>query len=130
MSASTLATWRISEIVLVVIVTTVPGAASCWPSAKLVVTTGIARGVLAVTLVSRPRRSGVPWLKTIAPIAPASVAFWILISNVHVPRCRSAMLPAVKPAKSASSQPLVLAAGLAMLRSTAWTVPVTVPLPE
>ena len=51
------------------------------------------------------------------------------MANVHVPRCMSAMLPAGKPAKSAASQPLVLARGGTRLMSTGVTPAVTVPLP-
>jgi len=41
----------------------------------------------------------------IAPEAPASWAFTTFSANVQVPRCIRAIASAVKPAKSASSQP-------------------------
>ena len=54
----------------------------------------------------------------IAPEAPASWALTTFSANVHVPRCISAMLPAVKAAKSASSQPDVDARGGTRFTST------------
>src|SRR5690242_673884 len=58
--------------------------------------------------LNRPVRSGLvlPSLKMITPVAPAAWAFVALIAKVHVPRWISAMLPALKPAKSAGSHPL------------------------
>ncbi len=48
-----------------------------------------------------------PSLKMMTPAAPASKAFCALTEKSHVPRCTSAMLPAVKSAKSSGSHPLV-----------------------
>ena len=62
--------------------------------------------------------------------APAFCALRALTPNSQNPRWTSAMsFPPEKftPAKSAASQPLVLAAGLASCRSTGTTGPVTVP---
>ncbi len=69
-----------------------------------------------------------------APTAPASSAFFALTAKSQVPRCISAMLPAVKPAKSAGSQPLVDVLGglspIGTTTSTACSLAVTSPLPE
>ncbi len=59
--------------------------------------------------------------------APAACAFSAFTAKVQVPRWTSAMLPAGKPAKSAASQPLVLARGGTRLMSTAVTAAVTSP---
>ena len=108
-----------------------PGVDSSWPNGKLTLIAGIVTGAPSVP-AHRSVRSAppLPWLKTIAPAAPASLAFVTFSPNVHVPRCSSAMLPAVKPAKSASSQPEVMTLGSAKFTSTAWTAPVAVPSPE
>nr|BFE73207.1 hypothetical protein GCM10020092_065080 [Actinoplanes digitatis] len=70
-----------------------------------------------------------PWFMTMAPMAPAASAFATFWPNGQVPRCSSAMLPAT-PAKSAASQPEVLAFGVVSWRSTGTTAPVAVPPPE
>ena len=64
--------------------------------------------------------------------APAASAFSAFAANVHVPRWISAMSFGplkLSPAKSAASQPLVLARGGVRLMSTGMTGPVTVPRP-
>ena len=84
--------------------------------------------------MNRPKRSSLgsslPWLNTITAAAPAAAALSTFSRKVHVPRWMSAMFPAVKPAKSAASQPLVEARSPARLMSTAWTGAVTSPVPE
>jgi hypothetical protein len=52
-------------------------------------------------------RPSKPSLKINAATAPASLAFWYFCTNGQVPRCISAMLPAVFAGKSDGSQPLV-----------------------
>ena len=47
------------------------------------------------------RPGSLPWLKMITPDAPASCALTTLTAKSQVPRCISAMSPAVKPVKSA-----------------------------
>ena len=88
--------------------------------------------LLAVSVTAgMPWRSSpavLPWLKITIPTAPCAAAVSALISKVHVPRCRSAMLPAGKFAKSASSQPLVEVFPIPSCRSTAVTFAVTSPL--
>jgi hypothetical protein len=115
--------------------TTVPGvAASSLPMAKLVPIAGIVAVVsspsVPATVSSRP---GWPSLKTTAAAAPAACAFSTFWANGHVPRCMSATLPAVKPAKSAASQPEVLlfaAAPGGSTTSIGWSAAVTSPEPE
>jgi hypothetical protein len=77
-------------------------------------------------------RPGWPSLKMITAAAPAASALSALTPNVQVPRWISAMLPAVKPAKSAASQPDVEPgwAGGGIWTSTGCTGAVTSPLPE
>ena len=65
--------------------------------------------------------------------APAASAFSTFRANRQVPRCRSATLPAVKPAKSVASQPdvdVLAAAPGGMTTSTGVTGAVTSPEPE
>ena len=57
-------------------------------------------------------RPGWPSLKMITADAPASCALRALPPKSHVPRWTSATLPAVNPAKSAASQPLVEVLGV------------------
>ena len=79
-------------------------------------------------------RPGWPSLKMITADAPASWALSALSWNVHVPRWISAMLPGVKPAKSAASQPafdeLGVGAGRELVVVHLLTLAVTSPLPE
>lgn len=87
----------------------------------------------------RPSRSGVlPWLKMMTASAPAASAFNAFTAKVHAkaggggpPRWIRAMSagPDQSPTKSVNSQPLVVAAGSARLRSTGITLPVTSPFP-
>src|ERR1700756_3232396 len=51
-------------------------------------------------------RPGLPSLKITTPDAPAASAFWTFTPKLHVPRWTSAILPAVKPLKSAALHPL------------------------
>ena len=51
-------------------------------------------------------RPGLPSLKTMTPLAPASWAFRIFWLKVHVPRWMSAIRPATKPLKSDAAHPL------------------------
>src|SRR3546814_20030671 len=54
---------------------------------------------------SSPLRSSVsPWLKMMAPAAPAAAALLAFCPNGQVPRCIKAMAPAGKPAKASDSQ--------------------------
>ena len=130
-SASTFHVGRVSDSVWVVIETVVPGADSSWPNGKLTLIAGIATGAPSVP-AKRSVRSAppLPWLKTIAPEAPASAAFVTLSPNGHVPRCSSAMLPGRSRRSRLSSQPDVMTLGSAKFTSTACTAPVAVPLPE
>ena len=69
----------------------------------------------------------------ITPTAPAALALSALTSKLQKPRWISAMLPAVKPAKSLASQPesvVPSAPAGGNSTSTAWTRAVTSPLPE
>ena len=131
----TLRVVRVSESVCVSTrAVTGPAAASsakCTPSAYEMPTTG------TVTGPPRPPakgsvRPGWPSLKMMTAIAPAAVALATLSANRQVPRWMSAMLPAVKPPKSAASQPLVEdGSGVAgMVRSTGCTTLVTSPAAE
>ena len=83
---------------------------------------------------NRPSRSGVlPWLKMITASAPAFWALNALRAKKHVPRWIRAMSFGplkLSPAKSATSQPLVLARGGVRLMSTGMTDPVTSPTPD
>src|SRR5512135_1090223 len=66
------------------------------------------------------------------PTAPAACALATLVVAVHVPRWIRAMLPAVKPAKSAELQPLLevgVPDGGMMMPPAGCTVAVTSPLP-
>ena len=114
--------------------TTVPGAASSLPIAKLVPTAGIVAVVSSPSMpASGPSRPGWPSLNTIAADAPAACAFCTFTANGHVPRCRSATLPAGKPVKSLASQPDVdvfAAAPGGSTTSTGVTGAVTSPDPE
>jgi hypothetical protein len=69
-----------------------------------------------------------------APVAPAASAVAALTRKSQVPRCMSATLPAVNPAKSAGSQPLVDVLGglspIGTTTSTACSLAVTSPPPE
>ena len=82
----------------------------------------------------RPVRPSWPSLKMITPTAPAALALLALRPKSHVPRWISAMLPAVKPAKSAAVQPAGVVPGSAgggiVMPRTACTFAVTSPLPE
>ncbi len=80
-----------------------------------------------VPLISPFRASVFPWLKMMAPTAPAAAAFSAFSWKVQAPRWISAMSPAGKPAKSAASHPLVDAFPRPSWRSTAVTPPVTSP---
>ncbi len=64
--------------------------------------------------------------------APAAMALSTLTRKLQVPRCMSATLPAVNPAKSLASHPEVEEFGApgGSTRSTPWTVPVTPPAGE
>ena len=77
-------------------------------------------------------RPGWPSLKMTTADAPAAFAFWALTAKSHVPRWTSAIDPAVKPAKSAASQPLLLdGSGVGgTVTSTGTTLASAVPLPE
>ena len=70
-----------------------------------------------------------PWLKMMTPAAPAASALTALSPKGQVPRWSSAMVPAVKSAKSAASHPLVLAFPSPSWRSTGVTAAVTSPAP-
>src|SRR3712207_3876075 len=73
-------------------------------------------------------RPSCPSLRTTTAEAPAAWALATFWPKGHVPRWTSAMLPAVKPSKSAASQPLVLlltTAGGGATTSTAWAGAVT-----
>ena len=104
------------------------------PRANVVLTAGMAATGGSSVPKNRPNRSSfgstLPWLKTITALAPAAAALSTLTRKKHVPRWMSAMLPGVKPAKSAASQPLVEARSPWRLMSTAWTAAVTSPEPE
>ncbi len=64
--------------------------------------------VVAGLKPARPLRAGVsPSFMITTALAPALIAFWIFTTKSQVPRWTSAIAPAVKPAKSAASQPLV-----------------------
>ena len=65
--------------------------------------------------------AALPWLKMMTPAAPASAALTALSANAHVPRWMSAMVPAGKPVKSASSHPLELVFPSPSCRSTGVT---------
>ena len=110
-------------------------AASSLPTAKVATIAGMANGRPSVTSGSplRPGTPGVPSLKSTRPAAPAVSAFAAFTSISHVPRCTSAIAPAGKPAKSASSQPLVLVLAVGpggSVRSTGTRGPVTAAAPE
>ena len=65
------------------------------------------------------------------PTAPAAWAFIALVEKKQAPLWISAIFPAVNPAKSSGSQPLVTPpAGVGIETSTASTGAVTSPLPE
>ncbi len=102
------------------------------PSAWSTPIAGISPGAPRVPCRSTSR-PGWPSLNTTAATAPASAAFWTFWPNEHVPRCNSAMLPTVKPAKSPASQPLVLPLGAVdggRTTSTNWATAVTSPSAE
>ncbi len=103
------------------------------PIAKVVPITGMPTpGVVSVPATAEVR-PGCPSLNTITADAPACSALSALSRNGQVPRCTRAIVSAGKPAKSASSQPLVLpfmAPGAGTTRSTAVTSAVTSPFPE
>ena len=89
----------------------------------------VAPGVPSVPCTTSVRPS-CPSLKTTTAEAPAAWALATFWPKGHVPRWTSAMLPAVKPAKSAASQPLevlLAAGGGGTTTSTAWAVAVTSP---
>jgi hypothetical protein len=73
------------------------------------------------------RSGALPSLKSTMAEAPASIAFWTFTTKSHVPRCMSAIAPVGKPAKSATSQPLVEPPVLGIRRSTAYSGAVTSP---
>jgi hypothetical protein len=116
-----------------------PSAARACPWAKLAPTTGMScwTGVPSVRLdasaTNNGSRSGVlPWLKMITASAPACSAKNALSPKLQVPRWMSAMSAGPeksRPAKSASSQPLVEARFPVRLMSTGVTVPSRVPAP-
>ena len=128
-SARTLNVSRFSETVCAVTVTSPPPSRAV-PAAWLRPTTGrvVAPGSPSVPATT-PSSPGRPVLKTSTAEAPAAWALAAFTPKVHVPRWSRATLPAVKPAKSSASQPLVLAAGAPVV-STACTGAVTVPDPE
>jgi hypothetical protein len=100
-----------------------------------IVTPGVPSVPWMTTLRSSAGGGGFwPSLKMTAAEAPAACALSAFCRKGHVPRCMSAMLPAVKPAKSAASQPLVdVFAGLVPIgttTSTGWSAAVASPLPE
>jgi len=94
----------------------VPGtywSSSCVPTAYVVKRTGIV-SLPASDPLRSPVRPGLPSLKITTAEAPAASAFAAFVAKVQVPRWTRAMLPAVKPAKSAAEQPLAeLGAGVA-----------------
>lgn len=115
--------------------TVVPAvAASSLPTSKLVKNEGIVTpGPPSVGFRSISVRPGCPSLNTMAAEAPAAMALSTLMRKLQVPRCISAMLPAVNPAKSLASHPddEELAAGPGgSTRSTACSVPLTEPAGE
>ncbi len=128
-SARTLTVRRLSDTVCAVTVTS-PPPSSAVPTAWLRPTTGrvVAPGSPSVPATT-PSSPGRPVLKISTADAPAACALAAFTPKVHVPRWISAMFPAVKPAKSSVSQPLVLASRAPVV-STAWTGAVTVPEPE
>src|SRR3954452_17969826 len=85
---------------------------SDWPVANDVNATGIV-GMVGLPAAStrlplkRSVRSGLPSLKTTAPVAPAACAFCTLTPKLQPPRWISAIRPGVKPEKSALVHPLV-----------------------
>ena len=127
---------RLADSVDVVMCTvTVPACArlaSSLPTAKLVPSTGIATGPPSV-----PARASVRPALALVEDDHGGCARGLgvvdLLAEVHVPRWTSAMLPAVKPAKSAASQPLVerrLGRRRQRHVDRPATVAVTSPLPE
>jgi hypothetical protein len=135
-SASRFDVWRVSDVVSVVMWTVTSRAAasvaSSLPISNEVPMIGMVNVGLPSVPVSVSVRPSWPSLKMITALAPAAWALVALISNVHVPRCRSATEPGVKPAKSAASQPLVLPGSGAggSVRSTGAIAAVTSPEPE
>src|SRR5262245_61315571 len=106
----------------------VPAAASVtsWlPSANEGPTTGMVNGRPSVPATGPVRVGSAPSLKITTATAPAAWALAAFTWKVQVPRLTSATLPAVKPAKSAASQP-----ESATVVSTTCAVAVTSPLPE
>ena len=85
--------------------------ASASPSGNDTATTGIVAWNPSVGRKSSAVRAGVlPWLKMITALAPAAWAFVTFTPKVHVPRWRSAMLPATGESSAKCgrpSQPLV-----------------------
>ena len=106
------------------------------PTAGIVTSGGVGLPSCAVSprvpSTTPVRPAPLPWLKMIAPTAPASWALTTFAAKSQVPRCMSAMVPEANVAKSASSQPEVDVrwAGIGLrLTSTGWIVFVPV-LPE
>jgi hypothetical protein len=100
--------------------------------AKLAPTTGMVNWLPSVPWVTSVR-NGWPSLKITTATAPAAWAFATLTEKLQLPRWMTAMLPGVKPAKSAASQPLVelLSVGPGGIwTSTNWAGAVTFPVPE
>src|SRR4051794_10506786 len=89
----------------------------------IVATNGLllASSMLPLKLAVRP---GLPSLKMTTPEAPAAVALSTFTPKLQPPRWTSAILPGVKPVKSAEVQPLVeleVAAGGMTMPPAAWT---------
>lgn len=120
---------RISDSVCATTVASCSAApASTWPSANVVSRTGMRKpGPPSVPASSPDRASVLPWLKMMTAAAPASWALVALVANVHVPRCTSATAPALKPAKSRASHPLVFTRSPSRLTSTGTIGPLAVP---
>ena len=104
---------RTSMVVMWTVTSPAPASpASSSPTSKLVPIAGMPTGPPSVP-DSVSVRPGWPSLKITTAAAPASWAFAAFSPNVQVPRWTSATAPAGKPAKSASSQPLVFDEGSA-----------------
>ncbi len=90
-------------------VTVAPGVAARFsPVCDVANTAGIVRPVASPIIPTSPVRPGCPSFMTTTAAAPAFCALRTLTANPHVPRCTSAIPPCGKPAKSSTSQPLVL----------------------
>jgi hypothetical protein len=128
---------RISQKVSVTTWAVTPGWDRATPSSNEAPTTGMvitpADWSPSVPTFSAMRPGSLPWLKMTSASAPASWALRALTAKSQVPRwlrTTSAGLLRSRPAKSAGSQPLVLARSPSRLMSTGTTGPVTSPVPE